>query len=215
MEENIVFGGLDLSEVNDLTALVLTTVRNGNYSVKCHFWLPEEGLAERARQDRVPYDVWAKEGYITLCPGRSVEYEYVAAFIAGLFDEYDVRKIAFDRWNMRHLRPWLIKAGLSEALLDDRFQDFGQGFQSMSPALRNLESILLNAKMRHGNHPVLNMCAANSVVKTDEAGGRKLDKKRSRGRIDGMVALAMACAVANEHHGNRPVYPVDLESILT
>jgi phage terminase large subunit-like protein len=85
----------------------------------------------------------------------------------------------------------------------------------MSPALRNLESILLNAKMRHGNHPVLTMCAANCVVKMDEAGNRKLDKKRSRGRIDGMVSLVMACAVANEHQAQRKVYPVDLSSILT
>lgn len=213
--DGVVFGGLDLSEVNDLTALILVTIKGGFYNVKSIFWLPGEGLAERARQDRVPYDVWAKQGYLNTTPGKSVEYEYVANYLAGLFKDSDVRKIAFDRWNMRHLRPWLLKAGMSEALIEDRFQDFGQGFASMSPALRNLESILLNAKMRHGNHPILQMCAANAVVKSDEAGGRKLDKKRSRGRIDGMVALAMACAVANEHSGQRPIFSVDLASILT
>ena len=207
-----VYGGLDLSDTNDLTAFILYDPISGG--VKSRFWLPEEGLAERARQDRVPYDVWHEQGFLHTTPGKSVEYEYVANYIADLFRRMDVRKIAFDRWNMKHLKPWLVKAGLSESFIESRFIDFGQGFQSMSPALRNLESLLLNGRLKHGGHPVLRMCAANSVVKMDEAGGRKLDKKRSRGRIDGMVALAMACAVASEDQHERPVYPVKLESIL-
>lgn len=207
----LVYGGLDLSETNDLTALVLVSQK---MDVRPIFWLPEDGIEERARQDRVPYDVWAKKGLIQLTPGRSVEYEYVARYITNLFQKHDVRKIAFDRWNMKHLRPWLLKTGLSEAVIDERFEDFGQGYVSMSPALRNLESLLLNEKIRHGGHPVLNMCAANAVVKTDEAGNRKLDKKRSRGRIDGMQALAMAAAVASADSSQERVHPVDLESIL-
>ena len=66
----------------------------------------------------------------------------------------------------------------------------------MSPALRDLESDLLAQKFAHGNHPVLTMCAANAVVHMDPAGNRKLDKAKSRGRIDGMVALTMARGVA-------------------
>jgi len=211
----ILYGGLDLSEVNDLTALVLVSVNRGMFHAKPTFWLPEDGLAERARQDRVPYDLWHKQGHLQVTPGKSVEYEYIAKFLAKLFQEQDVRKIAFDRYNMRHLRPWLKQAGLSDALIDDRFQDFGQGFVSMSPALRHMESLLLNAKIRHGNHPILTMCAANAVVKSDEAGNRKLDKRRSRGRIDGMVALTMACAIADEHHGQRQIFPVSRHSIIT
>lgn len=209
-----VYGGLDLSETNDLTALVLVSPRNGLLNVKPSFWIPGEGLAERARKDRVPYDMWKEAKHIFASPGRSVEYEHVAEHIAGLFDRHDVRKIAFDRYNMKHLRPWLLKAGLPESLIEDRFVDFGQGFVSMSPALRVLESALLNEKLRHGNHPVLTMCAANAVVRMDEAGNRKLDKKRSRGRIDGMVALAMAVAMANEDMHQAPVYPVPLDRIV-
>jgi phage terminase large subunit-like protein len=208
-----VYGGLDLSETSDLTALTLVSPGK-SWGIKPTFWLPQEGLEERARKDRVPYDVWARDGYLSTTPGKSVEYEYVAKYIAELFQRMDVRKIAFDRFNMRHLRPWLVHAGLSEAFIDDRFVDFGQGYASMSPALRNLESLLLNEKLRHANHPVLTMCAANAVVKADEAGNRKLDKKRSRGRIDGMVALAMSCAIANEELHERPVYPVSLEAIV-
>ena len=94
------------------------------------------------------------------------------------------------------MRPWLLKAGFDEYMLSEHFVEWGQGMQSMSPALRALESDLLNASLAHGNHPVLSMCAGNAVVKTDPAGNRKLDKMRSAGRIDGMVALAMARGVA-------------------
>ena len=215
LEMDVCYGGLDLSEVNDLTALVLVSPHKQEFSVESTFWLPEEGLTEKSRQDRVPYDVWAKEGYLIASPGKSIEYEYVANYLAQLFQEKNIKKIAFDRHNMRFLRPWLIKAGLSEAFIDDRFEDFGLGYLSMDPALRNLESLMLNAKLRHGNHPVLTMCAANAVVKRDEAGNRvKLDKKKSRGRIDGMVSLAMACDLASKNRHNAPVYTVPVNNIL-
>jgi phage terminase large subunit-like protein len=194
-----VYIGLDLSDVADLTAMVCVTPVNGIWHVEPTFWLPGVSLMERSRQDRVPYDVWERDGYLVATRGASVEYEYVATQLAELCDERDVRKIAFDRWNFRHLRPWLLKAGFTESQLDPDnglFEPFGQGMQSMSPALRALESDLLNGRIAHGGHPVLTMCAANAAVKTDPAGNRKLDKMRSHGRIDGMVALAMARSVA-------------------
>jgi phage terminase large subunit-like protein len=209
-----VYGGLDLSETNDLTSLVLVSPSAGRLSVTPVFWLPDDGLAERARKDRVPYDTWKQQGYLSTTPGRAVEYEYIAQYLADLFAAKDVRKIAFDAWNMRHLRPWLVRAGLSEALIADRFVEFRQGYQSMTPALRTLESLLLSERLSHGNHPILTMNAANAVVKTDEAGNRKLDKKKSRGRIDGMVALAMAAAVAYEGLNERRVFSVPVKAII-
>tara|TARA_R110000744_G_C19364502_1_gene561754 strand:- start:2589 stop:4103 length:1515 start_codon:yes stop_codon:yes gene_type:complete len=205
------FGGLDLSEINDLTAFILVSPAG---DVDSTFWLPQEGLTEKSRLDRVPYDVWAKNGFLMTTPGKSIQYEYVAKYLYKILQEKNIRKIAFDRWNMRHLRPWLIQAGLSETFIDSRFVDFGQGYQSMSPALRTLETLLLDERLKHGGQPVLTMCAANSVIKMDEAGSRKLDKRKSRGRIDGMVALAMATAVMAEDQHDKPVYPVDLEDML-
>jgi phage terminase large subunit-like protein len=89
-----------------------------------------------------------------------------------------------------------LAAGFSEQLIKEKFVGFGQGYQSMSPALRDLESIILEKKLHHGDHPVLKMCASNCVVERDAAGNRKLSKKRSVGRIDGMIALTMALGVA-------------------
>ncbi len=191
-----VYAGLDLSSTADLTALVLIGELEGCWQVQTTFWLPGEGIADKARADRVPYDLWHKQGYLQVSPSKSVEYEFVAEYLRGVFDAYDIRKIAFDRWNWKNLKPWLLKAGFSEWQIDEHFIEFGQGMQSMSPALRELESDLLNGNIAHGNHPVLTMCAANAVVKTDPSGNRKLDKARSAGRIDGMVALAMARGAA-------------------
>jgi phage terminase large subunit-like protein len=185
-----VWAGLDLASVNDLTALVLVDERGGVHS---HFWLPEYGIAEKSRKDKVPYDLWARQGLLNLTPGKSVEYEFVADFLRGVFDRYDIQALAFDRYNMKHLTPWLVKADFSDQELE-KFQDFGQGTASMTPALRELESMLLNQKLKHGKHPIMNMCCANAKVVGD-SGARKFDKKSARGRIDGMVALAMAVGV--------------------
>ena len=191
-----VYGGLDLSAVNDLTALVLGARIAGSWHIHPTFWLPLDGLAAKAQADRVPYDLWYRDGHLLAAPGRSVDYEYIAEYLRGIFDRHDVRKIGFDRWGWRHLRPWLLKAGFTEVQLDEHFVEFGQGFQDMSPALRALESELLNGRLAHGMHPVLTMNMANAVVKSDPAGNRKLAKDRSAGRIDGAVALTMLIGVA-------------------
>jgi phage terminase large subunit-like protein len=191
-----VYGGLDLSSVSDLTALVLLTKPADTWHVKPTFWLPREGLEQKAKTDRVAYDVWADQGYLETTPGKAIEYEFVAEYLRGVFDRCNVRAIAFDRYNMKHLKPWLVRAGFSEEELE-RFVEFGQGFASMSPAIRELESLLLAKKLEHGGHPVLTMCAANATVVKDPAENRKFTKAKATGRIDGMVALAMAVGVAS------------------
>lgn len=202
-----VYAGLDLSEVSDLTAFVAVAPVDGAWHVKPTFWLPGVGLAEKARADRVPYDVWHSQGWLQTTPGQTVDYEFVAAFLWGFCQANDVRKIAFDRWNWRHLKPWLLKAGFEDSHVSDDgglFEPMGQGFQSMSPALRDLESAILNQRIAHGGHPVLTMCAANATVQADPAGNRKLSKIKSHGRIDGMVALAMAMSVAGTWEDAQP-----------
>jgi phage terminase large subunit-like protein len=193
-----VWAGLDLSSTSDLTAFVPIAPIDGIWETKPTFWLPSEGLKEKSRADRVPYDLWADEGLLETTPGKAIEYEWVAHRLFAFVAKHNVQKIAFDRWGMKYLKPWLLKAGFTEDQVgeDGLFENFGQGFQSMSPALRDLETAILGEKLRHGNHPVLTMCAANAVVTTDPAGGRKLNKAKAAGRIDGMVALAMAFGVA-------------------
>lgn len=193
-----VYGGMDLSSVSDLTAAVLVDEDNG--SVFPYFWLPEQGLRERSKADKVPYDVWAEKGFLLTTPGKAIQYRHVAQELRRIFDQFDVKLFAFDRYLMAFLKEWLRKedekTGKPLFSVDemDKFVEFGQGTSSMTPALRDLEVKLLESQLRHGNHPVLSMCAGNCKVVGD-SGARKFDKKTVRGRIDGMVALAMAIGV--------------------
>lgn len=189
--EGPVFAGLDLSARNDLTALVLVGKVAGVWQVYPHFWAPEKGLSERARRDRAPYDMWARQGFLRTTPGASVDYGTVAVDIAEILADLDVHAVAFDRWRMDVLQRELERLGLSLPLVP-----FGQGYKDMSPALDAVEAELLNGRIAHGMHPVLTMCAANATTTRDPAGNRKLDKSRATGRIDGLQALAMALGAA-------------------
>lgn len=190
-----VYGGLDLSAVLDLTALVLVGKVDKVWQVHPTFWLPGDGLAEKAAKDRVPYDLWYEQGFLNAAPGRSVDYEYISEYLREVFARYDIRKIGFDAWAWPHLKPWLIKAGFTEDFIAEKFVEFRQGTKSMTPALRALQGEIENQRLAHGMHPVLANNAGNAVVHGPEH-DRKFDKKKSAGRIDGMVALAMAMAVA-------------------
>ncbi|XKM40337.1 terminase large subunit [Rhizobium ruizarguesonis] len=197
-----VFAGMDLSEVNDLTALVLVAPVKGVWHVKPTFWLPGENIRQKSKADRVPYDIWHEQGFLEAAPGVTVDYEYVAKYTYDLVQTLDIRRIAFDDWNWRHFKPWLKKAGFKDEQIegdDALFQPFRQGFKTMSPALRELDSKLLNQKLAHGEHPVMNMCMTNATVTRDAAGNRKPDKLKSRGRIDGAVALTMAIAAGGTY----------------
>jgi len=185
-----VWCGLDLSSVADLTAFVAVDEKGGVFPT---FWLPKEGLREKSKKEKVPYDLWEREGKLLTTPGKAIEYEFIARFLRSFFDSFDVQNVGFDRALMNFLTPWLVKEGFSEDELA-KFVAFGQGTLSMTPALRELEVKLINRSLKHGNHPVLNMCAANARVVGD-SGARKFDKKKARGRIDGMTALANAIGV--------------------
>lgn len=186
-----VFGGLDLAETTDLCAFVLGADYEDWWHYRAWFWKPEATLTEHAKRDRRPYDKWAEMGLISTPPGVAVDYEYVGHDIARICAGLNVERIGYDRHRFKTLEAQLQKIGVELP-----FEPFGQGFLSMAPAMDLVEIDFLNGKVRHGGNPVLTMCAANAVVRKDPAGNRKLDKAKSTGRIDGMVALVMARGVA-------------------
>lgn len=189
------YGGLDLSGRTDLTAFVLYGLVRGQWYCWCWFFTPEKGLLDRARRDRVPYDVWVDQGFIETTPGATVDYEFVARRIVAITSKLEIIAIAYDRWRIDVMRKELDRIGADLPLVE-----WGQGFKDMAPAVDAIEEKILNGILSHGNNPVLTMCAANSMVTKDAAGNRKLDKMKTSGRIDGMVALCMAGGVAERNH---------------
>lgn len=196
-EDCPIYAGLDLSARTDLTALVLIGKVEGVWQVRPYFWTPHQGLLDRAKRDRAPYDLWHSQGFLRTTPGATVDYEHVAHDIATIVEGLNLQAIAYDRWRIDVLRKELDRIDVSLPLVE-----WGQGYKDSAPALDALEAELLNGRVAHGMHPVLSMCAANAVVTKDPAGSRKLDKSRTTGRIDGMQAMAQAFGIATKTDEN-------------
>ena len=202
LEGRACYAGLDLSSTSDLTALVLVfppTSEDEPYIALPFFWLPEETLSLRVRRDHVPYDQWAKRGFIRTTEGNVVHYGFIERFICELGERYDIREIAHDRWNATMM---------VQTLEDDGFTmvPFGQGFRDMSPPTKELMRLVLEHRLCHGGHPVLRWNMDNAYVRTDPAGNLKLDKEKSTEKVDGAVALVMALDRAMKNQGGDSVY---------
>lgn len=189
-----------LSAKTDLTSLVLLGLYDGKWHEYTYAWTPAPTLYDRAKQDRAPYDVWAKDGYLRTTPSASIDYDYIAMEVADIVSDIKLVSIGYDRWRMDVFQKELDRIGLDLPL-----EPWGQGFKDMAPALDGLETRILNQTLVHGNNPVLNMCANNAMVTKNPAGDRKLDKMKTSGRIDCMVALAMACGVADRIHESNDI----------
>ena len=132
-----------------------------------------------------------RQGYLHSTPGATIDYEFVASDMAAILSGLNVKAVAFDRWRIDLLKKELDKIGCDLPLVPH-----GQGFKDMSVSLDALEAELLNKRVAHGGHPVLQMAASNAIVVRDPSGERKLDKSKATGRIDPMVAMAMAFGAA-------------------
>lgn len=190
-----VFCGLDLSQVTDLTAFVAMWYAGARWNVACAFWTPEIGVSDRIDRDKAPYDVWIDKGYLLTTPGATVDYDFVAEKVIEMTEGMNLRGIAFDRWRIDVFKAALTRQESPPDLLE-KLEPFGQGFQSMSPAIEALENDALNGRILHAANPVLAHCIRNVRVIRDTSGNRKLDKRRKGGRIDGAVAVTMARGLA-------------------
>ena len=193
--------GADLSQRKDLTALSATWKVPGGFASKVWYFTPKEGIGERSKQDRAPYDLWAEQGWITATPGSIVDYKFVVKKIMELCERYDVQGLAYD--------PWKIEALKADAESMDFYVEMvkhGQGFTGagakdalwMPRSLEVFEEAVLTGTYYVENNPVTLMCAANAQVKQDPAGNRKFEKVKASGKMDGTVAQAMSIGFASE-----------------
>lgn len=184
-----VWMGLDLAEVEDLTALAMVgEVADGVLGVVMHFWLPGDNIVNLERRHQQPYRVWAQQGLITLTPGRVVDYSFVRAQINALAGDYDLRSLLVDPYNANKLAIELKEQdGLPVEIIR-------QGFLSLSDPTKQLLRLVRGRHFLHGGNPILRWHAANAVAEVDAAGNIKLSKKKSRRKIDGLAACVNAVA---------------------
>ncbi|HYM24443.1 MAG TPA: terminase TerL endonuclease subunit [Vicinamibacterales bacterium] len=190
--------GLDLSSTRDLSALLLLfPSEDGDYDVVAFFWLPEENMQARVDRDRVPYDVWSREGFLELTPGNVIDYERIEKKVLECVEIFDVRELGYDPWNATQLILRLEAGGVT-------CFPIRQGFASLTAATKELEKLVVSGRFHHGGHPVLRWNAANVAIEQDAAGNLKPSKKRSTERIDGISAAVNALDRAMRNTDNGP-----------
>jgi phage terminase large subunit-like protein len=177
---------VDLSSNSDLTVIVACW-RDGDdgYIVHPWFFCPAENLRARERRDKVPYPLWAEQGLIEPTPGNVVDFRRVEERIRDLCEEFNVQEIAFDPHLARNTLNNLLEDGLPAV-------EMRQGWVTMAPAIKELERVIVGRRFRHGGHPILRWHFENISIERDKAGNVSFHKGRSRDRIDGAVASAMA-----------------------
>jgi phage terminase large subunit-like protein len=189
LEGRVCYGGLDLASTTDTASCVYVfpPEREGDpIALLPRIWIPEDNMRERGLRDHVPYEQWAKEGWLLTTPGNIIDYDAIRAQIVADYQRFAIQEIRYDRWASTQLSTQLSSVDGIEMI------PMGQGFASMSSPMKELMRHLLEKNIAHGGHPVLRWQASNVMARMDPAGNIKPDKEASHERIDGIVASIMA-----------------------
>lgn len=221
---------LDLSRKNDLTALsadwiTLKVDEPVQHQVKTWYWTTKDGLEDRERSDNAPYSEWVEEGYLTAVPGAVIDMTFIAAQVRDIEAEHDVAFLAFDAAFMLLFEEACQEIGFPVWRYEGPGKPEGKGLKlvahaqgtrvmfedrqlCMPKSITKLEDAILAESIIIDASPVTYSCAANAALIEDGQENRAFDKKRSRGRIDGLVTIAMAVGAAamNEKPPKKSVY---------
>lgn len=203
LQNELAYGGLDLATTTDLAAFGLIFPRDDGeyYDFIVKYYMPAENIRAKALRDRVPYEQWVKDEYITATPGNVIDYGFIKADVLKAKDEYDLREISYDPWNAVQLVHELETERV-------KMVPMRQGYQSMSPPTKEMLRLILETRLRHGGNPVLRWNADSAAATGDANGNIKLDKSKSSARIDGIVTLVMSldACLRNPTKKRRSVY---------
>ena len=204
------YGGLDLSSSEDVTALSLLFPPqddNGQYILKLFCWIPDETLPRRERQTGFPYSTWKARGFLETTPGNVIDYAYIQNKISELGDRYNIRECAYDPWGAIQIVEQLSEMGFTMVPMR-------QGFASMSAPTRELFEQMMKVNLLYDN-PIYRWMVSNVAIETDAAGNCKVTKKRSKGKVDAVVATIMALDRCVRHRMEHKGSIYDRRGLLT
>jgi phage terminase large subunit-like protein len=184
--------GVDLSSKIDLSAVVILfppTETRKTWRVICHALTPGDTLAERAKRDRAPYPVWVTQGWLQTNPGNRIDQARVKAFVLEAAARYAVQGIGIDPWNAGNLVTELEAEGLLVV-------EVPQNRAQLSEPSKQFEADVLDGLVDGGDNPLLTWCVSNAVAPPDDNGNIYPSKRRSRGRIDPVMAALNARKLA-------------------
>lgn len=185
--------GLDLAQTTDISSVTAVWIDGDSLWVKNWNYAPEEGARQRSRRDAVPYEDWARRGYMTLTSGDVTDYSFIATQIEALCLEHKVKMVAYDPYNAQNIANNLETKGINVVRVP-------QSFLNLSSPTRMWESAVVSHKLHHDGNPVLTWAMSNVVVDKDANGNFRPSKKRSVERIDPVVAgiIALSASLADD-----------------
>lgn len=188
------YGGLDLAQTRDLAAFILIFPDDSQgfrrYDILCRFWIPKDNMMKRIQRDKVPYFDFLKEGLIVATEGNSIDYSYIEKQILQDCTDYNIKMLAFDRYNATSIIQKLTDAECTTLV------PYNQTTVWFNAPIIEIETLANQGRLNHQNNRVLNWHCSNIVIIKDSSGNVKFDKDKSIEKIDGMVALAMAMGVS-------------------
>ncbi|HTK34561.1 MAG TPA: terminase TerL endonuclease subunit [Caulobacteraceae bacterium] len=211
------FLAFDISATTDLTALVLVfppTDDDPKWRVLSRFWVPEDQV-ERRVAEGAPIDKFIAAGAMETTPDDYVDQNAVGQAILEACRDYDVQKIAYDKWNALKLytdltRPEGLYDGAAQ-LPVELFKEYRQGIPSFAEPSKHFERLVYAGLFDHGGHPVLRWMAGHVVVHFDRNLNFMPAKDRSAEKIDGIVAAVMAVGLATAGETLEDMVPEDFE----
>lgn len=193
-----VFGGLDLAATSDLSALcwVFPDDQFKTFDLLWRLWTPEANVENLDARTSGAASGWVKSGVLTTTPGNVTDYDFIEHQILRDSSTFDVREIAYDRWNATQLVNNLTAEGAPMVTM-------GQGFASMSAPTKELQRLVLQGTpekpvLRHGGNPAVEWMVDNFAIAMDPAGNVKPNKADAADKIDAVVALIMGLSRAIE-----------------
>nr|WP_257150083.1 terminase TerL endonuclease subunit [Bacillus cereus] len=191
-------GGCDLSSTTDLTAakVIFMVPDDQHIYVKQMYWLPEDLLEQRSKEDKIPYDLWYEQGLLRTTPGNSVHYKYVTEWFLEIRDDYGIYLpwIGYDRWSAKYWVEEMEGCFGKEAMVP-----VAQGKQTLSSPMKLLKADLESKLVIYNNNPIDKWCLSNTAIEVDKNLNIQPNKtKNQRRRIDGTAALLNAYVILQE-----------------
>lgn len=185
-------GGLDLSQVDDMTAFTLKFTKDGKDYYKHRFYIPSESAKERYRKENINFFGWIEQGIVTAIQGKTLDYSFIIRDILADAEKYKIKAIGFDRWQSRD-----VIAGIEENRPDIILVEVEQSMKKLSPITKDYEKTIKDGRVVD-NSPVMSWMVNNVEMYVDANGNVKLKKKSkaSTQRIDGVISSMMAHAVS-------------------
>lgn len=200
------YAGLDLSTTTDLSAYAILSEPDelGERYLKIWLFCPKDTIEKRSKEDRVPYQYWADQGYIIATPGNVIDYFVIADIIKSTYNEHKVIRLEYDRYNATQLIQELQESGLNVS-------EFSQAIGTISAPTKEFEKLVYSGKIKHDGNPALAWMLASCVIYYDANDNMKVHKGRSGAngrRVDGIIATinALGGSMSTPEETNESIY---------